>query len=48
MKTISTLEFNKKVEIEFAHLSYMQRMTEIYAKQQALANVSKEYKVGLT
>jgi hypothetical protein len=46
MTTISLAEFNKKVEVEFAHLSYVDRMPADAAKQQAIKNVSKEYQVG--
>ena len=46
MTTISITEFNKKVEIEFAHLVYVQRMPNDAAKQQAIKNISKEYQVA--
>jgi len=46
MKTITRAEFDKKVEMEFAHLSYVERMPEDKARAKAMESVSQEYRVG--
>lgn len=43
METITRAEFDKKVEIEFGYLTYIEHMNEDKAKTQALANVSAKY-----
>lgn len=43
MKTISTTEFNKKVEMEFDYLVYTERMKEKEARQKAYDTISSEY-----
>lgn len=46
METITRAEFDKKVEIEFGYLTYMEHMSVDKAKAQALATVSQKYQVG--
>ena len=42
---ISQAEFNKKVEIESAYLTYMDRLPKNVADKQAVATVSEKYTV---
>lgn len=42
-QTISTTEFDKKVEIEMAHLIYIERMSKAEAIEKAKQAVSKKY-----
>lgn len=45
-KTIVTqAQFNKKVEIESAHLIYMNRLPKSVADQKAVATVSETFQV---
>ena len=43
MKIISRAEFDKKVEMEFAHLTYVERMPEKEAQTKAHNCVAKEF-----
>lgn len=45
MQTISRAEFNKKVDQEFAYLTYQERMSEDKARAQAVRTVSEKFKV---
>ena len=45
MQTISRAEFDKKVDREFAYLTYQERMSEDKARVQARKTVSQEYEV---
>jgi hypothetical protein len=45
MKTITVTEFNKKMDVEFAHYTHIDGMPEKEARQKAYETVSKEYKV---
>ena len=42
---ISQAEFNKKVEIEFAYLTYMNRLPRDVANNQAIATVSEKFTI---
>jgi len=44
-KTITRTEFEKKVEMEAAYLTYMDRLSPNEANQKARETVSKEYRV---
>jgi len=46
MKVITQAEFDKKVDIEYAYLTYTERMPEDKALELARESVAKEYKVG--
>ena len=43
MITITRTEFDKKVDMEFAYLTHINRLPEQKARQQACENVSKEF-----
>lgn len=43
MKTITTAEFEKQVEIEAAYLRYQDRMNPDEARQKAIETVSAKY-----
>jgi hypothetical protein len=45
MKKITRAEFDKKVDQEFAYLTYQERMSEDKARAQARKTVSQEYEV---
>ena len=45
MQTISRAEFNKKVDQEFAYLTYQDRLSEDKARAQAIRTVSEKYQV---
>jgi len=45
MKTITKNEFDKKIEIEYAYLTYMEHMPENKARELARERVAKEYQV---
>lgn len=45
-KTVITqAEFQKKVEIESAHLTYVDRLPKVVADQKAFETVSQKYQV---
>lgn len=43
--TVTQAEFNKKVEIESAHLTYMDRIPKGIADQKAVATISEKFQV---
>ena len=43
MTTISRIEFDKKVEMEFAYLTYQEHMPEHEARQKAYETVSQKF-----
>lgn len=45
MTIISRSEFEKKVDIEYAHLVYMEHMSEDKARYKARQTVSQSYQV---
>lgn len=44
MQIISRSEFNKKVDLEFAYLTYKDRISEDKARAQAIRTVSEKFK----
>jgi hypothetical protein len=45
-KVISQVEFDKKVDIEYAHYTYVNRMSEKEARQKAKEDVSAKFVVN--
>jgi hypothetical protein len=44
-KEVTQVEFDKRVDIEFAYLTYMDRLNPIEAREKAVNTVAQEYKV---